>query len=132
MTGSVLYFPEQGPGSVPDPQMAALASRAADLMERNPGRPLTLTELADALGVDRFRLHRAFVRCFGVPPHRYDLARRVRLAADMLSHGARVSVAARATGFHTLTYFSRRFRAVFGVSPSDFKREARRRAARAS
>jgi AraC-like DNA-binding protein len=132
MRSTVLQFPDRERASLPDPQTAALAARALAMMDLDPGQPLTLTELADALGVDRFRLHRAFVRCYGVPPHRYDLVRRVRLAADMLSHGAQVSVAARATGFHTLTYFSRRFRAVFGLSPSDFKREARRRAARAS
>jgi AraC-like DNA-binding protein len=105
-----------------------LARRALELMEEAPDRPISIGDLALALGVDRFRLHRAFVRCHGVPPHRYDLTRRVRLAADMLAQGTLVSTAARATGFQTLTYFSRRFKAVLGVSPSDYKRDLRRRA----
>ncbi len=82
-----------------------------------------VTELADALHVERTTLFKR-LKALGEPAP-VHLIREVRLdaAAAMLTHArAQVTEVAYACGFESLSYFSRSFKARFGHSPSEHVR----------
>ncbi|MGW6276970.1 helix-turn-helix domain-containing protein [Kribbella sp. NPDC055071] len=101
-------------------------SRAAQLMEEDPGRSWTLAQLARATTTERTHLVRLFQRELGAPPIAYLNRLREQAAARLLVQtdepvaqiGARV-------GWEDAGYFARRFRAAYGLSPSAYRNRAR-------
>ena len=63
-----------------------------------------------------------FQSSFGLPPHRYVLARRMALACHLLRH-TRQSLAqvAMTCGFASASHFSNRFRQALGDTPSRYR-----------
>jgi AraC-like DNA-binding protein len=78
-----------------DPALRRACELLGDVLARN----LTLDELAGAAGVNRHRLSRLFRTAYGMPPHRFQLAHRIRVARRMLERGVGVAEVAQATGF---------------------------------
>ncbi|MGZ0152935.1 helix-turn-helix domain-containing protein [Kribbella sp. WER1] len=101
-------------------------SRAAQLMEDDPGRPWTLAQLATATTTERTHLVRLFQRELGSPPIAYLNRLREQAAARLLVQtdepvaqiGARV-------GWEDAGYFARRFKTAYGLSPSAYRNRAR-------
>ncbi len=101
------------------------ALRAMQVMERDLAHPWTLAELAADAVVERTHLVRLFRRSTGLPPMAYLNRRRAQVAAALLVRtdhpvaqiGARL-------GWTDPAYFARRFRAVFGLSPSAYRARA--------
>jgi AraC-like DNA-binding protein len=83
---------------------------------------VTLDELARAAGVSRHRLSRLFRTAYGVPPHRFQLARRIRVARQMLERGDGVAQVAQATGFFDQSHLHRHFRRTLGMTPARYAR----------
>lgn len=108
------------------PLPAAVASAMA-LMEGDIAFPWTLPELSRQTYVGPTHLARTFARCIGVPPIQYLSRRRAERAAVMLARTddpvASIGVA---VGWPDPAYFSRRFRAVFGVSPREYRHKHQR------
>lgn len=96
--------------------------RAAQLIESDYARALTLDELARAAGLSSFHFARVFRALVGLPPHRYLTAVRLRHAVQRLVAGASVTETCYAVGFGSLSHFINAFRLRFGVSPSQVKR----------
>ena len=63
----------------------SLTDKAIWVIERNLSRPLTLSELADACGVSRFHLARAFGAATGLSVMQYVRSRRLTEAARSLA-----------------------------------------------
>ena len=61
--------------------------RACELLGDDLARNVTLAEVAAAAGVSRHRLTRLFRAAFGLPPHRFVLAQRIRAARRLLERG---------------------------------------------
>lgn len=104
-----------GPQSPTDNVLAAAARRLLDRSfddERH-----TVEQIARQLGVSRSHLSRAFARIQGLPPHAWRLHRRLARAMRLLQGGETIATAAQATGFADQSHFSRRFKAVYGVTP---------------
>jgi AraC-like DNA-binding protein len=79
---------------------------------------LRLSYLAEECGLSVSHFSRSFKRSFGVPVHRYLIARRVERAKFLLrSSSAPLSEIALESGFADQAAFSRSFRAVVGTSP---------------
>ena len=77
-----------------------------------------VTELADAVGVERSYLYRLFCKKCGKTPKEYITDVRMKNAADMLQNGtAQVKLIAYSVGFEDPLYFSKVFKKHFGVSP---------------
>jgi transcriptional regulator GlxA family with amidase domain len=96
--------------------------RAITMMEDDPGRPYTVTELADAAGVSVRSLQQAFRRHTGQAPTEYlrDL-RLTRAHLDLVTADpAQVTVAdvAQRWGLTHLGRFAAAYRARYGVNPS--------------
>jgi len=82
-----------------------------------------VSELAFRLGVERSQLTRAFLRVFGVSPLELMRDLQVRRARELLiaSRDTNEEIAL-STGFGTRNTFQRVFRALCGVSPSEYRR----------
>jgi AraC family transcriptional regulator len=89
-----------------------------ELIDSNPDGELRLSYLAEECGLSVSYFCRSFKRSFGVPVHRYLIARRVDRAKFLLrSSSAPLSEIALESGFSDQAAFSRTFRAVVGTSP---------------
>lgn len=99
------------------------ADKAVEIMEGDLAHRWSLAELAAAVAVDPTHLVRAFRRSVGVPPITYLNRRRAQAASALLVQTdlplARVG---RSVGWEDPAYFSRRFRAEAGLSPSAYRR----------
>src|SRR5205823_7176336 len=100
--------------------------RARDAMDRAYAEPLDLATLARIANVSEAHFIRTFRATFGETPHRYLQRRRVERAMLLLRESDRpVTEVCLDVGFTSLGTFSRTFRDIVGVSPSEYRRGAR-------
>jgi transcriptional regulator GlxA family with amidase domain len=79
---------------------------------------VSLDQLAKHSGLSRRHFARLFRELFGTSPMDYVLAARLERSVRMLRETARpVSAVAYACGFNDSNYFSRAFRARYGIAP---------------
>lgn len=96
--------------------------RIVDLIESKLSSKITITELANVVGLSPSHFIRVFKRAVGVPPYQFILGRRIERAKDMLSSShVSVSTVADETGFNGLTQLTRVFRKTVGVTPTAFR-----------
>jgi len=95
--------------------------RARDLLADDPAANVSLDVLAAAAGVSRHRLTRLFRAAYGLPPHRFQLAQRVRLARSLLEQGRPVAEVALETGFGDQSHLHRHFRRTLGITPARYR-----------
>ena len=108
------------------PLPAAVAAAMA-LMEGDITFPWTLSELSRQTFVGPTHLARSFARSIGVPPIHSLSRRRAERAAVMLARtDDSVASIGVAVGWPDPAYFSRRFRAVFGASPREYRHRHQR------
>lgn len=100
--------------------------RACEFLCDELARNVTLDELAAAAGVSRFRVVRLFTAAVGLPPHRFQIAQRIKLARRLLESGAGVSEAAARTGFFDQSHLHRHFRRSLGTTPREYERRFRK------
>ena len=104
-----------------------VVAAALDLLSRDIAHPWTLSELSLRMYVGRSHLSRTFARYVGLPPMHYLARLRAERAAAMLtSTDLPVAAVGTAVGWADPPYFSRRFRAVFGISPRLYRQRHRR------
>ena len=94
--------------------------RACELLGDEPARNVTLAELCAAAGVGRHRLTRLFRSAYGLPPHRFQLAQRVRVARRLLERGAAPAEVAQETGFFDQSHLHRHFTRTLGMTPGAY------------
>ena len=85
-------------------------------------QPLTLGQLAGQCALSEYHFARMFQLSFGLPPHRYVLAQRLRQAQYLLQRSMLpLSEIALSCGFASASHFSNRFRQAFGATPGQFR-----------
>ena len=95
---------------------------AIRLVESDAGRPLELKAMAAVAGMSKYHFLRVFRRLTGMTPHRYLISARLRSAALALMSSRRPVIAiALDAGFGDLSTFNRTFRAVFGLTPTQYR-----------
>ena len=95
---------------------------AMRMMEADPARPWTLTDLANALHLAPGYLVRLFKSVTGMPPMAYLSRHRVELAADQLLHtDLPISRIGESVGWPDQNYFARRFKSHYGLSASTYR-----------
>lgn len=115
-----------GPGTAGPEPTARLVREALILLDRRHGAPLRISALARALGVTASHLSREFRRRLGVSPTEHLLQLRLRRAAGLLARtDASIKQIASQVGFADPLYFSRRFTAFAGSSPTVYRRRQR-------
>lgn len=83
---------------------------------------ITLDELAEHAGLDKFHLVRAFRAEVGLPPYEYLTYLRVARARELLRRGVRVADAAHAVGLYDESQLHRHFRRIVGLPPGAYAR----------
>jgi len=92
--------------------------RACQFLHDELAANVTLAELEGAAGVSSHRLSRMFRAAYDMPPHRFQLAHRIRTARQMLERGVAISEVAQATGFFDQSHLHRHFRRTLGMTPA--------------
>jgi AraC family L-rhamnose operon transcriptional activator RhaR len=112
-TSSIVASPPTRPDVVEE-ALRLLASQVA--------HPWSLEELAYDVHISPGHLSRLFRRSLGVPPMRYlDRLRAERAAALLIETELPVAAIGEVVGWSDPNYASRRFRLLFGVSPSGYR-----------
>ena len=106
----------------PDPRLPLTAQRARDFLHANLERDIGLEDLAQACGIDRFRLTRAFKAAFGIAPHAYLIQLRLARARRLLALGQTPAEVAVALGFADQSHLGRWFRRAYQLTPADYRR----------
>ncbi len=99
-------------------------NRALAFIEDELAGDLCVDKLARASFISRYHLSRVFAAATGYSLSSYVRLRRLTEAARLLRQSKRgILEIALAVGYDSHAVFSRVFRAEFGVSPSDFRRD---------
>ncbi len=103
---------------------SARLRRIRELVHAKMGDDLSLDEMAQSIGLSTAHFARMFRKSTGVAPHQFVLRQRVERAKAMLrAPDARVLAVAVACGFKTQQHFAQVFRAVCGVSPTQYRQD---------
>jgi AraC family transcriptional regulator len=95
-------------------------------MEANAAKDWDLESLAAESGYSRNQFLRLFNSSTGTTPHQYLLRLRINKAQTMLRHSSENLLdVALACGFSGHAHFSRVFRQLLGMAPSEFRRSLR-------
>src|SRR3979409_2253889 len=96
--------------------------RARDAIDRTYAEALNIEALASVASVSEAHFIRTFRSTFGETPHRYLQRRRVERAMFLLRETERsVTDICFDVGFTSLGTFSRTFRDIVGLNPTDYR-----------
>jgi len=99
--------------------------RSRDAIDRSYAQPLDIPALARVASVSDAHYIRTFRTTFGETPHRYLQRRRVERAMFLLRETERsITDVCLDVGFASLGTFSRTFRDIVGVNPTDYRARA--------
>lgn len=97
--------------------------RALTALHRSPSRNWTIEALAHEVGLSRSALAERFTHLVGQPPMQYLANWRMQLAANYLLSGSdSVAAIAERVGYESEAAFSRAFKKMVGVSPSQWRK----------
>ncbi|MBC7808109.1 MAG: helix-turn-helix transcriptional regulator [Akkermansiaceae bacterium] len=93
---------------------------AREYLDARFDRNVALEELADIAGLTPVYLCRVFQQEVGLPPHAYQIQRRVMHAKRLLLRGVPPGEVAIAVGFFDQSHFGRYFKRITGVTPNRY------------
>jgi len=97
--------------------------RIIEFIEEHLAEEISLTALAELADLSLYHFARAFTQSFGVPPHRYHMARRMDRAKTLLRRPAlTVTEIGVQAGFRETSSFTRAFRRLTGLTPTEYRR----------
>jgi AraC family transcriptional regulator len=122
-----LIRPERTTHTVPRPLRGGLPAwqqkRVMEFIEAHLAEEISLAVLAELADLSLFHFARAFTQSFGVPPHRYHMARRMDRARSLLQKPAlSVTQIGIQIGFRETSSFTRAFRRFTGLTPTAYRR----------
>jgi AraC family transcriptional regulator len=93
-----------------------------EYIDAHLGDNLELETLANVVGLNLFHFAKAFKQSTGETPHQCVLHKRIERAREFLrDRGLSVLEASARTGFVDQSHFSKVFRRIVGVAPSDYR-----------
>ena len=96
--------------------------RVRDFISSNIEHNITLKELANEACLSPYHFARAFKAAVGVPPHRYIIDLKLNFAKRMITNSSTpFSQIALMTGFSNQAHFSRTFKQLTGLTPSEYR-----------
>ena len=97
--------------------------RVAEFIEEHLAEQIPLAALAELADLSLYHFGHAFKQSFGVPPHRYHMARRMDRAKRLLQAPALpVTQIGLQIGFRETSSFTRAFRKFTGLTPTEYRR----------
>ncbi|MEK0315561.1 AraC family transcriptional regulator [Cohnella sp. 56] len=107
--------------SVSPRKQDAYVHRSLDFLHCHFSEPVTVAQLAAALGLDRKYLSVIFKAATGMPPQQYLLHYRMERAGELLKKGQyTVGEVARSVGYRDALLFSKMFKKLKGVPPKQY------------
>lgn len=107
--------------------------RLREFIDAHLSEPLNLGQLAGLCALSEYHFARMFQLSFGLPPHRYVLAQRLRHGQHLLQHSRLpLTEIALACGFASASHFSNRFRHAIGATPGHYRQALRNSAINAA
>jgi AraC-like DNA-binding protein len=104
------------------PEVLIALRRARDLTDRDFAQRLTLDSMAQAAHLSKFHFARAFTKAYGETPGTYLTRRRIERAKDLLrAANLTITEICFLVGFESVGSFSWRFRALVGMSPTEYR-----------
>lgn len=102
---------------------ASYVSRACDYIASHYGLPIGVEDIAAHVGLSRSRLFRSFQQELHTSPVKYLAHFRIRQACVLLERrDLSIKAVAHSVGFENQLYFSRRFREIMHLSPTEYIR----------
>lgn len=106
----------------PSGREQAAMRRAIDRIETGYSEHISLASLAASAGMSPFHFLRCFRKAYGTTPYSYLQSRRMAQAAAALKGNSQpITRIALDCGFTDLSSFNRRFKAIFSVSPRQWR-----------
>ena len=101
--------------------------RVIDFMEEKFAEEITLSTLANHASTSESTFARAFKNMTGCTPIDYLIRLRVEKAAEMMEKNSDIRVidVSAASGFCNSSYFTRKFKAIIGMSPMEYLKKRR-------
>ncbi len=87
----------------------------------NYQRKITLEELEQVSGLNKFTIIRSFNEEFNIPPHLYQTLLRINSAKKMLRQHRQIIEVAYETGFYDQSHFHKVFKGHTGVTPEKYQ-----------
>lgn len=101
-------------------------ARALSAIHANPARPWNIATLAAVAGMSRSRFAHRFNRLVGVAPMAYLTNWRMTRARQLLQRpGLGMAEVAEQCGYQSVPAFVRRFAAIFGIGPGEWRKQQR-------
>ncbi|MCU6670301.1 bifunctional DNA-binding transcriptional regulator/O6-methylguanine-DNA methyltransferase Ada [Enterobacteriaceae bacterium H4N4] len=104
----------------PDAQRVATIEKACRLLEQD--QPLTLEQLAQAVAMSPYHLHRLFKAATGMTPKAWQQAARVKRLRQALALGDKVTDSVLAAGFPDSSSYYRNADAALGMTAKQYRR----------
>lgn len=105
-----------------------LGVRTRMYLDRHYLEPLTLNQIAQAMGVSKYHLDRVFLASVGCTPVQYITRRRMARAQTLLgSTRQSVQHIAAQCGYNGYSYFTALFRRTVGMTPGEYRKLAQGR-----
>jgi len=97
--------------------------RAVEYIQDQLGTELTVSGIAQAVGLSPYHFTKLFKESTGQSPHQYVVEARVRKAKELLTTGRfTISEVAHHVGFADQSHLTRHFKRVFGLPPNKLLR----------
>jgi AraC family transcriptional regulator len=106
----------------PSRARAATVSRAKEVIHARSHERLSLTDIAEDVGVTAVYLTQEFTRSEGMPLYRYQLQLRLSRALLELPDCESIAGLALDLGFSNHSHLTAVFRSAFGMTPSDYRK----------
>ena len=113
-------------GPVHHPETNPRVAKALSYIHHAQGKELSLNQLAAQVCLSESRLSHLFKAEVGIPIQRYLLWYKVMQTSFNIGRGMSLTDAAEAAGFADSAHFSRTFRAMFGITPSQILKRSQR------
>jgi AraC family transcriptional regulator len=112
--GAAVLVPKRQYGRLPRAKLA----RAVEYIQDQLDADLTVSGIAQAVGMSRYHFTRLFKESTGQSPYQYVVEARVRKAKQLLTTGRfTISEAAYHVGFVDQSHLTRHFKRIFGLPP---------------
>ncbi|MEO6955642.1 MAG: AraC family transcriptional regulator [Antricoccus sp.] len=106
-------------------QQDPVVGRAIGLMHQHPAQPWSVGILAEACGVSRATFARRFTELVGEPPLTFLTGWRLAVAADLLADSdSTIGSVATRVGYNDAFALSTAFKRIYGIAPSQYRRQA--------
>ena len=118
---------ERAPSAAATPLRGGLPvwqqKRVVEFIEEHLAEEISLAALAELADLSLYHFARTFTQSFGVPPHRYHMARRMDRARSLLQRPAlSVTQIGAQIGFRETSSFTKAFRRFTGLTPTEYRR----------